>query len=414
MKRVVITGMGAVTPLGNTVKEYWQNLVNGKLGIGKITKFDSEDTGVALAGEVKEFDPSGVLDRKEQKRMDLFSQYGLVAALEAWEMSGLTYDSIDPKRFGVIVGSGIGGMTTLQDQVRVMDKKGAKRVTPFFVPMVIANMASGNISIKLGAKGPSQTIVTACASATNAIGEAFRTIKYGLADVMITGGTEATICEIGIAGFAALSALNTTDDPARASIPFDKERHGFVMGEGAGMLMLEELEHAKKRGAVILGEVVGYGSNCDANHMTAPLKDGSGAADAIELALAEAQIDAEAVGYINAHGTSTPANDAAETAAIKRIFGERAYDIPISSTKSMTGHLLGAAGGIEAIACVKTLQEGIAHPTTGYQTADPECDLDYLTDGSRTVQAEYAISNSFGFGGHNGVICMKKWEENEQ
>ncbi|MEI5990935.1 beta-ketoacyl-ACP synthase II [Enterococcus crotali] len=412
MKRVVITGMGAVTPLGNTVKEYWQNLVNGKLGIAKITKFDSEDTGVALAGEVKDFDPSDVLDRKEQKRMDLFSQYGLVAAMEAWKMSGLTQETIDPKRFGVIVGSGIGGMTTLQDQVRVMDKKGAKRVTPFFVPMVIANMASGNISIKLGAKGPSQTIVTACASATNAIGEAFRTIKYGLADMMITGGTEATICEIGIAGFAALSALNTTEDPTRASIPFDKERHGFVMGEGAGMLMLEELEHAQKRGATILGEVVGYGSNCDASHMTAPLKDGSGAADAIELALAEASIDASAIGYVNAHGTSTPANDAAETAALKRVFGERAYDIPISSTKSMTGHLLGAAGGIEAIACVKTLQEGIAHPTVGYQEADPECDLDYVTAGSRPVQAEYAISNSFGFGGHNGVICIKKWEEN--
>ncbi|WP_430602498.1 beta-ketoacyl-acyl-carrier-protein synthase II [Enterococcus sp. DIV0724b] len=412
MKRVVITGMGAVTPLGNTVKEYWQNLVNGKLGIAKITKFDSEDTGVALAGEVKDFDPSEVLDRKEQKRMDLFSQYGVVAAMEAWNMSGLTQDTIDPKRFGVIVGSGIGGMTTLQDQVRVMDKKGAKRVTPFFVPMVIANMASGNISIKLGAKGPSQTIVTACASATNAIGEAFRTIKYGLADMMITGGTEATICEIGIAGFAALSALNTTEDPTRASIPFDKERHGFVMGEGAGMLMLEELEHAQKRGATILGEIVGYGSNCDASHMTAPLKDGSGAADAIELALAEAAIDASAVGYVNAHGTSTPANDAAETAALKRVFGERAYDIPVSSTKSMTGHLLGAAGGIEAIACVKTLQEGVAHPTVGYEVADPECDLDYVTDGSRPVQAEYAISNSFGFGGHNGVICMKKWEEN--
>lgn len=412
MKRVVITGMGAVTPLGNTVKEYWQNLVNGKLGIGKITKFGSEDTGVTLAGEVKDFDPSIVLDRKEQKRMDLFSQYGLVAASEAWRMSGLDYESIDPKRFGVIVGSGIGGMTTLQDQVRVMDKKGAKRVTPFFVPMVIANMASGNISIKLGAKGPSQTIVTACASATNAIGEAFRTIKYGLADMMMTGGTEATICEIGIAGFAALSALNTTEDPARASIPFDQERHGFVMGEGAGMLMLEELEHAQKRGATILGEIVGYGSNCDASHMTAPLKDGSGAADAIELALAEASIQAAEIGYVNAHGTSTPANDAAETAALKRVFGERAYDIPISSTKSMTGHLLGAAGGIEAIACVKTLQEGKAHPTLGYQTADPECDLDYVTEGARSVDAAYAISNSFGFGGHNGVICMKKWEEN--
>lgn len=411
MKRVVITGMGAVTPLGNTVKEYWENLVNGKLGIGKITKFDPEDTGVSLAGEVKEFDPTAVLDRKEQKRMDLFSQYGIVAASQAWEMSGLDYDQIDPKRFGVIVGSGIGGMTTLQDQVRVMDKKGAKRVTPFFVPMVIANMASGNISIKLGAKGTSQTIVTACASATNAIGEAFRAIKYGLADLMITGGTEATICEIGIAGFAALSALNTTEDPTRASIPFDKERHGFVMGEGAGMLMLEELEHAQKRGATILGEIVGYGSNCDASHMTAPLKDGSGAADAIELALNEAAISAEVIGYVNAHGTSTPANDAAETAALKRVFGKRSYEIPISSTKSMTGHLLGAAGGIEAIACVKTLQEGKAHPTAGYQVEDPACDLDYITEGTREIDATYAISNSFGFGGHNGVICIKKWED---
>lgn len=411
MRRVVITGMGAVTPLGNTVKEYWENLVNGKLGIGKITKFNPEDTGVSLAGEVKNFDPTGVLERKEQKRMDLFSQYGLVAATQAWEMSGLDYDQIDPKRFGVIVGSGIGGMTTLQDQVRVMDKKGANRVTPFFVPMVIANMASGNISIKLGAKGTSQTIVTACASATNAIGEAFRTIKYGLADLMMTGGTEATICEIGIAGFAALSALNTTEDPTRASIPFDKERHGFVMGEGAGMLMLEELEHAKKRGATILGEIVGYGSNCDASHMTAPLKDGSGAADAIELALSEAAIQPEAIGYVNAHGTSTPANDAAETAALKRVFGDRAYEIPISSTKSMTGHLLGAAGGIEAIACVRTLQEGKAHPTIGYQVKDPECDLDYITEGTREIDATYAISNSFGFGGHNGVICMKKWED---
>ena len=385
MKRVVITGMGAVTPLGNTVKEFWHNLVDGKLGIGKITKFDSEDTGVALAGEVKEFDPSAVLERKEQKRMDLFSQYGLVAALEAWEMSGLTEATIDPTRLGVIVGSGIGGMTTLQDQVRVMDKKGAKRVTPFFVPMVIANMAAGNISIRLGAKGPSQTIVTACASATNAIGEAFRTIKY---------------------------ALNTTEDATRASIPFDKERKGFVMGEGAGMLVLEELEHAQKRGATIYGEIVGYGSNCDASHMTAPLKDGSGAAAAMEMAIAEAGITPEQIGYINAHGTSTPANDAAETTAIKRVFGERASQIPISSTKSMTGHLLGAAGGIEAIACVQTLQEGKAHPTVGYQVADPDCDLDYVTEGARDITADYTISNSFGFGGHNGVICLKKWEEN--
>ena len=411
MKRVVITGIGAITPLGNNVKDYWKNLLDGKIGIEKISKFDSENTGVILAGEVKEFDPTGILDRKEQKRMDLFSQYGIVAASQAWEMSELSIEEINAKRFGVIVGSGIGGMTTLQDQVRVMDKKGAKRVTPFFVPMVIANMASGNISIKFGAKGTSQTIVTACASATNAIGEAFRTIKYGQADVMITGGTEATICEIGIAGFAALSALNTTEDPTRASIPFDKERKGFVMGEGAGMLVLEELEHAQKRGATILAEVVGYGSNCDANHMTAPLKDGSGAADAMELALDEAGVAANEVGYINAHGTSTPANDAAETAAIKKVFGENAANIAISSTKSMTGHLLGAAGGIEAIACVKTLQENIAHPTAGYQEKDPECDLDYVTTGARELKTNYAISNSFGFGGHNAVICMKKWEE---
>ncbi|MCB5954190.1 beta-ketoacyl-ACP synthase II [Enterococcus sp. CWB-B31] len=411
MKRVVITGLGAVTPLGNTVKEYWQKLVNGELGIRKITKFASDDINVTLAGEVKDFDPSQVLDRKEQKRMDLFSQYGLAAALEAWEMSGLSDAEINHKRFGVIVGSGIGGMTTLQDQVRVMDKKGANRVTPFFVPMVIANMASGNISIRLGAKGTSQTIVTACASATNAIGEAFRAIKSGAADIMISGGTEATICEIGIAGFAALNALNTTDDPKRASIPFDKERKGFVMGEGAGMLVLEELEHAQKRGAVILGEIVGYGSNCDASHMTAPLKDGSGAADAIAMALEEAKIQPEDIGYINAHGTSTPANDASETTAIKHVFGAYAKKIPISSTKSMTGHLLGAAGGIEAVASVKTLQEDLAHPTVGYKVSDPECDLDYLTEGARSIHAEYAISNSFGFGGHNAVICLKKWRD---
>ena len=411
MKRVVVTGMGAITPIGNNVEEYWTNLLDGTIGIEKITKFDSEDTGITLAGEVKEFVANDVLERKEQKRMDLFSQYGIVAASQAFEMSRLSTETIDSKRFGVIVGSGIGGMTTLQDQVRVMDKKGAKRVTPFFVPMVIANMASGNISIKFGAKGPSQTIVTACASATNAIGEAFRTIKYGLADIMITGGTEATICEIGIAGFAALNALNTTKDPKRASIPFDKERKGFVMGEGAGMLVLEELEHAKKRGATILAEIVGYGSNCDANHMTAPLKDGSGAADAIELALAEGNVHSDEIGYINAHGTSTPANDAAETVAIKRVFGKNAKNIAISSTKSMTGHLLGAAGGIEAIACVKTLQEDRAHPTAGYKEQDPDCDLDYLTTGAREIKTTYAMSNSFGFGGHNAVICMKKWEE---
>ncbi|MGK0550980.1 beta-ketoacyl-ACP synthase II [Enterococcus faecalis] len=411
MKRVVITGLGAITPLGNTVKEFWQGLVIGKLGIDRITKFNSESTGVTLAGEVKDFDPGLVLERKEQKRMDLFSQYGVSAALEAWQMSGLADAAINPKRFGVIVGSGIGGMTTLQNQVRVMDNKGSNRVTPFFVPMVIANMASANISIRLGAQGTSKMLVTACASATDAIGEAFRTIKAGAADIMLTGGTEATICEIGIAGFAALNALNTTEDATRASIPFDKERKGFVMGEGAGMLVLEELEHARKRGATIYGEIVGYGSNCDAYHMTAPLSDGSGAQAAIQAALAEAEITPDQVGYVNAHGTSTPANDAAETAALKLVFGEKAATIPISSTKSMTGHLLGASGGIEALACVNTLKNEVIHPTVGYQVPDPACDLDYVTEGARKAAPKYVISNSFGFGGHNAVLCMKKWEE---
>ncbi|BAL61408.1 beta-ketoacyl-ACP synthase II [Melissococcus plutonius] len=411
MKRVVVTGMGAITPIGNTVEEYWENLIKGKVGFNPITKFDSKETGITLAGEVKEFNPQEMLDRKEYKRMDLFSQYGLVAALQAWEDSGLSEQEIDPKRLGVIVGSGIGGMTTLQDQVRVMDKKGPKRVTPFFVPMVIANMVAGNISIRLGAKGPSQTVVTACASATNAIGEAFEAIKNGKMDMMVTGGAEAAVCEIGISGFAALSALSTSTDPNRASIPFDAERTGFVMGEGAGMLILEELEHAQRRGAKILGEIVGYGNNCDASHMTAPLKDGSGAAGAIEQALTEATIKPEQVNYINAHGTSTAANDAAETTAIHRVFGDNAAKIPVSSTKSMIGHLLGAGGGVEAIACIKTLQEGVAHPTAGYQVVDPACDLDYISEGAREINAKYAISNSFGFGGHNAVICMKKWEE---
>ncbi|WP_423372926.1 beta-ketoacyl-ACP synthase II [Melissococcus plutonius] len=411
MKRVVVTGMGAITPIGNTVEEYWENLIKGKVGFNPITKFDSKETGITLAGEVKEFNPQEMLDRKEYKRMDLFSQYGLVAALQAWEDSGLSEQEIDPKRLGVIVGSGIGGMTTLQDQVRVMDKKGPKRVTPFFVPMVIANMVAGNISIRLGAKGPSQTVVTACASATNAIGEAFEAIKNGKMDMMVTGGAEAAVCEIGISGFAALSALSTSTDPNRASIPFDAERTGFVMGEGAGMLILEELEHAQRRGAKILGEIVGYGNNCDASHMTAPLKDGSGAAGAIEQALTEATIKPEQVNYINAHGTSTAANDAAETTAIHSVFGDNAAKIPVSSTKSMIGHLLGAGGGVEAIACIKTLQEGVAHPTAGYQVVDPACDLDYISEGAREINAKYAISNSFGFGGHNAVICMKKWEE---
>lgn len=410
MKRVVITGMGAITPLGNDVNTYWQNVLSGTVGLKKISKFDAEDTGITLAGEVTEFDPSDYLSKKETKRMDLFSQYGVVAAGQALKNSGLDLETIDPKRLGVIVGSGIGGMTTLQDQTLVMDKKSPQRVSPFFVPMVIANMASANISIKFNAKGTSQTIVTACASATNAIGEAFHSIKYGLNDIMITGGTEATICRIGISGFAALNALSTATDPQRASIPFDQERTGFVMGEGAGMLILEELEHAKKRGAHILGEIVGYGSNCDASHMTSPLVDGSGAADAMLEALQEANITPEKIDYINAHGTSTYANDSAETTAIKKAFGEElATSIPISSTKSMIGHLLGAAGAVEAIVCVKAMEESFAPPTANLEIPATECDLDYIPKVGRPLEINYSISNSFGFGGHNAVLCLKKW-----
>ncbi len=412
MKRVVITGLGAITPLGNTVATFWESLLEGKIGLAPITKFDAEDTGITLAGEVKEFDPLLYLSKKDSKRMDLFSQYAVAAAKQALADSQLAINESNAKRIGVIVGSGIGGMTTFQNQTLVMDKKGPKRVSPFFVPMVISNMASGNISIQTGAKGISQTIVTACASATNAIGEAFHAIKFGLADAMITGGTEAAICQIGIAGFAALNALSTATDPARASIPFDKERHGFVMGEGAGMLVLEELEHAQNRKATILAEIVGYGANSDAHHMTAPLEDGGGAADAIMLALEEAEITPEEISYVNAHGTSTPANDQAETFAIKKVFGETlAHKIPISSTKSMIGHLLGAAGGVEAIACVKTLMENQAHPTATLKIKDENCDLDYIPQKKRSIVANYCLSNSFGFGGHNAVICLKKWSQ---
>lgn len=409
MRRVVITGQGIISPLGNKVKDYWENLLAGKIGFGPITHFDAEATGITLAAEVKEFD-GAELGKKALKRMDLYSQYGVSAAMQAYEEAGLQKTTIDPKRFGVIVGTGIGGMTTLQNQVRVMDTKGPQRVTPFFVPMVIPNMIAGNLSLQFGAQNISQTVVTACASATNAIGEAFRKIKYGEADVMLTGGAEATICEIGISGFAALNALSKATDPERASIPFDKERHGFVMGEGAGMLILEELSHAQKRQATILAEVVGYGANCDAYHMTAPKTDGELAAEAMQTALNEAGITGEDVGYINAHGTSTPANDAAETTAIKRAFGAAAKEIPISSTKSMIGHLLGAAGAVEAIATVCTLRTGWAHPTANLRVADEACDLDYLPE-AREIKPQYALSESFGFGGHNAVICLKKWEE---
>ncbi|MGY3749494.1 beta-ketoacyl-ACP synthase II [Vagococcus acidifermentans] len=411
MKRVVITGLGAVTPIGNTASDYWENLKNGKNGIAPITRFDASQTGITVAAEVKDFDPTQYMERKEAKRMDNFSIYGLAAAIQAVADSGIDVEKIDQDRFGVIVSSGIGGMETIQDQVIRMNKKGPQRIAPLFVPMAIGNMAAGNIAIKVGAKGICTCVVTACASATNAIGEAFRNIKYGHSDIILAGGAEATVCEIGIGGFAALTALTPAEDPERASIPFDKDRSGFVMGEGSGILVLEELEHALERGADIYAEVVGYGANCDAYHMTSPNPDGSGAGKCMKLAMDEAGIEPKDIGYINAHGTSTPSNDGAETTAIKYALGEEAYNIPISSTKSMTGHLLGAAGAVEAMACIGALQNDFVPPTIGLETPDEACDLDYVPKVGRAHAVEYALSNSLGFGGHNAVCCFKKWRD---
>lgn len=410
MNRVVITGLGAVTPVGNTAEDFWQNIKAGNSGIAPITRFDASETGITVAAEVKDFDPTLYMDKKATKRMDLYSVYGVAAAVQAMEDSQLDIEVINRNRFGVIVSSGIGGMNTIQDQVIKMHDKGPKRVAPFFVPMAIGNMAAGNISIKVGAKGICTSIVTACASGTNAIGEAFRNIKHGYSDVILAGGAEATVCEIGIAGFAALTALSPATDPAKASIPFDKDRSGFVMGEGGGVLMLEELEHALARGAKIYGEVVGYGSNSDSYHITSPNPDGSGAGICMQMAMEEAGITPADVDYINAHGTSTPPNDGAETTAIKYAFGEEAYNVPISSSKSMTGHLLGAAGAIEAMVCLGALRDNFVPPTVGLVTPEEGCDLDYVPQVGREHQVKYALSNSLGFGGHNAVCAFKKWE----
>ncbi|WP_373471724.1 beta-ketoacyl-ACP synthase II [Carnobacterium alterfunditum] len=410
MNRVVITGMGAVTPLGNTVDEFWDGLKAGKNGIAPITKFDASETGITVAGELKDFDATKYMQRKISKRMDEFSRYGVAAAVQAFEESGIDREKTDMNRFGVIVGSGIGGLNAMQEQITKMNAKGPQRVAPFFVPMAIGNMAAGNISIAIGTKGINTSIVTACASGNNSIGEAYRNIKHGYSDVILAGGAEGTINEIGISGFAALTALSTSTDPDRASIPFDKERNGFVMGEGAGVLMLERLDHALERGATIYAEIVGYGSTGDGYHMTTPTPDGSGAGRAMQDAMAEAGITPADVGYINAHGTSTGANDSAETMAIKYAFGEEAKNVAISSTKSMTGHLLGAAGAIEAIACIKALQESFLPPTIGFQVPDEACDLDYIPNIGRKTAIQYTLNNSLGFGGHNAVTCFKKWE----
>lgn len=411
-RRVVVTGMGAVTPLGSTVEDYWNGLKNGECGIDYIQKFDTTDYKVKVAGEVKGFDPELYMTKKDVKRNDLYAVYALAAAVQAFEHSKMNMEKEDATRVGVIVGSGIGGLMTMQEQVIRMHDRGPARVSPLFIPMTIGNMAAGNIAIRLGAKGTCENIVTACATGTNCIGSAFREIKHGYLDACVAGGAEAAVCEIGVAGFTNLTALSTAEDPKDACKPFDKNRDGFVMGDGAGVLILEELEHAKARGAKIYGEIVGYGATGDAYHMTAPSPDGEGAARAMTLAMEEAGIAPEQVAYINAHGTSTHANDAGETAAIKLAFGDAAQQVAISSTKSMTGHLLGAAGAIEAIACIKALEEGFLPATINYHTPDEECDLDYIpNEGRKAEDAQYALSNSLGFGGHNGVLCFKKWSE---
>lgn len=410
-RRVVVTGMGAITPIGLDVDSYWSNLKKGVSGLGYITKFDISEYDAKIAGEVKDFNSEMYLEKKEARRMDYFCQYAVAAADQAVEDSGIDFKSIDTTRAGVIIGSGVGGMVTVQNEYLKLLEKGPKRVSPFFVPTMILNMASGHVSIRHGLKGPNTAVVTACATSTNAIGDAFNMIKRNDADIMIAGGTEAAICELSIAGFASMKALSThNEDPRAASRPFDLERDGFVMGEGAGILILEELEHALKRGAKIYAEIIGYGMSADAYHITAPAPDGEGAVRAMENALADAGITYDQIDYINAHGTSTPMNDRLETLAVKTVFKDRAYNIPISSTKSMTGHLLGAAGAVEAIAVIKTIKDSFIHPTINYKTPDPDCDLDYVPNKGREQKVEKAISNSFGFGGHNASIIISSYK----
>ncbi|MCD7120739.1 beta-ketoacyl-ACP synthase II [Limosilactobacillus agrestis] len=410
MARVVITGMGAIAPNGNGVRNFIDNSFNGKVGIKKISKFDASETGITVAGEIDDFDPKEVIGKKAARRMDLYSQYALQSAIEAMEMADVNENNTHPEDIGVIYGSGIGGLTTIQEQIIKMHEKGPKRVSPMFVPMSIANMAAGNISIHFNTQNICTSIVTACATGTNSIGEAFRQIKEGRAKVMIAGGSEASVNEIGIAGFAALTALSTATDPQKASLPFDKERRGFVLGEGGATLVLEDLEHAQQRGAKILGEVVGYGTTSDAYHITSPDPTGAGAAKAMQLAIDEAGIAPGDVSYINAHGTATHANDEGEAKAINKVFGEDS-NVRVSSTKGMTGHLLGAAGAIEAVLTVAALQNGKLPMNIGCFNQDPNCSVNLVTEKNQNaLDAHYALSNSFGFGGHNAVLAFKKWE----
>lgn len=408
-RRVVVTGMGAITPIGLNIEEFWAGVKEGKIGFDEITHFDTTDYKCKLAAEVKGFDPKEFMDFRSAKRMEPFCQYAVAAAKEAIEDAGLDMEKEDPYRVGCAIGSGVGSLQAVEREHKKLLEKGPSRVNPLLVPMMISNMAAGNVSIQFGLKGKSLNVVTACATGTNSIGEAFRTIQYGDADVMVSGGTEGSVTPIGIAGFTALTALSTETDKTKCSLPFDKNRSGFVMGEGAAVVVLEELEHAKKRGAKIYAEVVGYGCSSDAYHITSPEEDGSGAAKAMENAVADAGIEKEEVTYINAHGTGTHHNDLFETRAIKKAFGEHAKDIHINSTKSMVGHLLGAAGALEFVTCVKELEEGYIHKTVGYTTPDEEIDLDYCKD-SYEEEFQYALSNSLGFGGHNSSILLKKYQ----
>ena len=410
MTRVVITGMGVVAPLGNDVETFMRRVLAGELGIGPITKFDSQATGVSVAAEVVDFDVTKRVGKKKAKRMDLFSQYALDSALAAMDQANITPENTDPADMGVIYGSGIGGLTTIQEQVTHMVEKGADHISPMFVPKSIGNMAAANIAIEIGAQNICTTIVTACSSGANAIGEAYRQIKEGRAQVMVTGGSEASINEIGIGGFAALSTLSTATDPAQASLPFDARRQGFVMGEGGATLILESLEHAQAHNAIILGEITGYGTNCDAYHMTSPNPNGEVAARAMQMAIAESQITPADVDYVNAHGTGTVANELAESAALQRVFGTNNKG-QVSSTKSMTGHLLGAAGALEAVITVGALTAGILPPNVGLQTPDSDCQVNLIREPQSAPDAQYGMSNSFGFGGHNAVLVFKKWSD---
>ena len=410
-RRVVITGLGALAPNGNSVSDYWDSLISGRSGINHITSFDTENLNVKIAGELSNFNPEDHFDRKEIRKLDPFTIYHLVSSKEAISNSGLNEDKLDLNRVGVMIGSGVGGIQTLEDQHGTYSSRGQRRVSPFFVPRMIANIAAGNLAIKYGFKGPNQTIISACASGTDAIGLASRVIQYGDADVMITGGTEASITGLTISGFANIKALSTqNEDPKTASKPFDAMRDGFVLGEGSASIVLEELSHAKKRNANILAELVGYGSTDDAFHITQPSAGGEGAIRAMRNAISDANLSLENIDYINAHGTSTPFNDKTESAAISSLFGSHAKKLKVSSTKSMIGHALGASGALEAVACILALQNNILPPTINYKNPDPECELDYVPNNSQEFETNLAMSNSFGFGGHNGVILMKKWD----